>query len=102
MRRVIWWLIVGTKGGVNRAKILRALHDRPYNANQLSEVLGLDYKTVRHHLKVLLENKVITETGVGYGMVYYLSEGMEREYEVFKDYLDKVWTKIATAEAKKG
>jgi hypothetical protein len=35
-------------------------------------------------------------------MVYYLSEGMEREYEVFKDYLDKVWTKIATAEAKKG
>jgi DNA-binding transcriptional ArsR family regulator len=94
MRRVIWWLIVGTKGGVNRARILRALHERPYNANQLSEVLGLDYKTVRHHLKVLLDNKVITEAGGGYGMVYFLSEGMEGEYEVFKDYLDKVWTKF--------
>lgn len=102
MRRVIWWLIVGTKGGVNRAKILRALHERPYNANQLSEVLGLDYKTIRHHLKVLLENKVITEAGVGYGMVYFLSEGMEGEYEVFKDYLDKVWNKCTTAEDKKG
>jgi DNA-binding transcriptional ArsR family regulator len=94
MRRVIWWLIVGTKGGVNRARILRALRERPYNANQLSEVLGLDYKTVRHHLKVLLDNKVITEAGGGYGMVYFLSEGMEGEYEVFKDYLDKVWTKF--------
>jgi DNA-binding transcriptional ArsR family regulator len=94
MRRVIWWLIVGTKGGVNRARILRALHERPYNANQLSEVLGLDYKTVRHHLKVLLDNKVITEAGGGYGMVYFLSEGMEGEYAVFKDYLEKVWTKF--------
>jgi len=102
MRRVIWWLIVGTKGGVNRARILRALHERPYNANQLSEVLGLDYKTIRHHLKVLLDNKVITEAGVGYGMIYFLSEGMEKEYEVFKDYLDKVWTKFTTAEDKKG
>jgi len=94
MRRVIWWLIVGTKGGVNRARILRALHERPYNANQLSEVLGLDYNTVRHHLKVLLDNKVITEAGVGYGLVYFLSEGMEGEYEVFKDYLENVWTKF--------
>ncbi len=94
MRRVIWWLIVGTKGGVNRARILRALKERPYNANQLSDVLELDYKTVRHHLKVLLENKVIAEAGSGYGTAYFLSDGMESEYEVFKEYLDKVWNKF--------
>ena len=93
MRRVIWWLIVGTKGGVNRARIIRALNERPFNANQLSEVLGLDYKTVRHHLKVLQENKIITTAGDGYGSVYFLSSGMEGEYEVFKEYLDKVWDK---------
>jgi hypothetical protein len=29
---------------MNRARIIRALKDRPYNANQLTEVLGLDYK----------------------------------------------------------
>jgi DNA-binding transcriptional ArsR family regulator len=93
MRRVIWWLLVGTKGGLNRARIIRALKERPYNANQLSEVLGLDYKTVRYHLKVLQDNKVITEAGGGYGTVYFLSPGMEGEYEVFKEYLDKVWNK---------
>jgi hypothetical protein len=38
MKRVIWWLIVGTKGGVNRARIIRALKKRPFNANQLTEV----------------------------------------------------------------
>jgi len=90
MRRVIWWLIVGTKGGVNRARIIRALKERPYNANQLAELLGLDYKTVRHHLKVLQDNKIITEMGKGYGAVYFLSPEMEAEYEVFKGYLDNV------------
>ena len=94
MRRVIWWLIVGTKGGVNRARIIRALKDRPYNANQLAELLGLDYKTVRHHLKVLQDNKVITATGEKYGTVYFLSSYMEKDYDIFKDYLDKMWNKF--------
>lgn len=94
MRRVIWWLLVGTKGGLNRARIIRALKERPYNANQLSEVLGLDYKTVRHHLKVLQDNKLLTTMGDRYGTVYFLSPGMEVEYEVFADFLDKIWAKF--------
>jgi len=93
MRRVIWWLLVGTKGGLNRARIIRALKERPYNANQLAEVLGLDYKTVRHHLKVLQDNKIVTAAGEGYGSVYFLSPGMEEEYEVFEEYLNKMWNK---------
>lgn len=94
MKRVIWWLIVGTKGGVNRARIIRALNEKPYNANQLTELLGLDYKTVRHHLKVLQDNKIITSAGDRYGTVYFLSQCMEKEYEVFKDHLDKMWDKF--------
>jgi DNA-binding transcriptional ArsR family regulator len=91
MQRVIWWLLVGTKGGVNRARIIRALKERPYNANQLTELLGLDYKTVRHHLKVLQDNKIITSAGDRYGTVYFLSPGMEKEYGVFEEFLDKMW-----------
>jgi DNA-binding transcriptional ArsR family regulator len=93
MKRIIWWLIVGTKGGVNRARIIRALKERPYNANQLTELLALDYKTVRHHLKVLQDNKIITSAGDRYGTVYFLSSNMEKDYEVFKEYLDKIWNK---------
>jgi DNA-binding transcriptional ArsR family regulator len=93
MKRIIWWLIVGTKGGVNRARIIRALKERPSNANQLTELLALDYKTVRHHLKVLQDNKIITSAGDRYGTVYFLSPYMEKDYAVFKEYLDKIWNK---------
>jgi len=90
MKRVLWWLIAGTKGGVNRARMINALNDRPYNANQLSAVLELDYKTIRHHLKVLSENNVVTSSGSGYGAMYFLTQTMEENYTLFEE----IWAKI--------
>ena len=94
MQRMIWWLIVGTKGGLNRALIIRALKERPYNANQLAKLLRLDYKTIRYHLKVLLDNNIITVEGNKYGAVYFPSSNMEKEYEVFEEYLNRMWEKF--------
>jgi len=84
MKKMLWWLIAGTKGGVNRAKIIRTLHKRPYNAHQLAEKLGLDYKTIRHHIKVLEENNVLTSSSEKYGAMYFLSSQMEKNYELFQ------------------
>ena len=86
MRRVLWWLIGGARGGQNRLRIIRALHDTPMNANQLSEELDLDYKTTRHHLELLCENDVLTTMGNGYGMTYFLTDRMEANLDV----LDRV------------
>jgi DNA-binding transcriptional ArsR family regulator len=94
MKRVLWWLIAGTRGGVNRARMIKTLHDRPYNANQLSEVLELDYKTIRHHLKVLSENNVVTSTGNGYGAMYFLSQTMEDNYALFEEIWEKIGNKF--------
>jgi len=94
MERVLWWLIAGTKGGVNRARMINALRDRPYNANQLSEVLELDYKTIRHHLKVLSKNSVVTSTGNGYGAMYFLSPAMEENYALFEEIWEKIGNKF--------
>ena len=85
LRRLLWWLIAGTRGGANRARIIIVLHDRPSNANQLAETLNLDYKTIRHHLDVLLKNGVIVSQGEGYGMIYFLSIEFEESFEDFKD-----------------
>jgi len=86
MRKLIWWVFAGTSGGPNRARIVRLLNKRPYNAHQLAERLDLNYKTVRHHLKILEENKMITSTGKNkYGELYFLSTEMEDNYEIFKD-----------------
>ena len=91
MKKLLWWLIVGTKGGINRARIIDILHDRPYNANQLAEKLGLDYKTVRHHLNVLAKDGIITSSGEGrYGNVYFLSGLMESNYDIFEE----IWEQI--------
>src|SRR5437870_331087 len=52
MDRRLWYLIAGTRGGINRARILWILHDRPHYANYLATQLTLGYKTVRQHLHV--------------------------------------------------
>ena len=89
--RVLWYLIGSTKGGANRAKILKALNERPANPNQLSTVLKLDYKTVLHHLKVLSENGlVITDDKDKYGAAYFLSPLMENNYGSFRAILERI------------
>ena len=90
MKKILWWLIAGTKGGINRARIINEIHMRPYNANQLADKLKLDYKTVRHHIKILEDNNVITSSGDNYGMMYFLSSSMEENYELFQH----IWNEI--------
>jgi len=92
MKKLLWWLIAGSTGGPNRAKIIMALHERPYNAHQLAENLNLNYKTVRHHLKVLKENNVITSGGKQkYGELYFLSDKMDDSYDIFND----IWNELS-------
>lgn len=91
MKKLLWWLIAGSTGGPNRGKIIMALHERPYNAHQLAENLKLNYKTVRHHIKILEENNVITSSGKKkYGEMYFLSDKMEENYDTFKD----IWKEL--------
>lgn len=70
MEAVLWYVLTGTRGGPNRVRLLRALDERPRNANQLAEDLDLDYTTVRHHLDVLVEHDVVEKSGDDYGAIY--------------------------------
>ena len=90
MKKLLWWLIAGKRGGINRGRIIKALADRPYNMHQLSEELNLSYKTVRHHVKILEKNNVIKPVGDTYGKLYFLSSEMEENYDVFEE----IWEKI--------
>ena len=85
MRKVLWWLIGGSRGGRNRVRIIRALNDKPMNANQLATSLDLDYKTIRHHLGKLEENDVVTSMGDEYGKTYFLTERMEQNIDVLDE-----------------
>lgn len=86
LRRLLWYLVAGTRGGMNRARILEALHERPYNAHQLCEFLGLDYRTVRHHLGLLERNGLLTRpAGDAYAAPYFLSSILEANYADFEE-----------------
>lgn len=90
VKRLLWWLLAGSAGGMNRGRLLHELFARPYNANELAKVLGLDYKTVRHHIEVLDKNNLITSAGSDYGKMYFPSDLLENNKEIF----DEIWGQI--------
>lgn len=90
MEAALWYVLTGTRGGENRARLLRALDERPRNANQLAEDLDLDYKTVRHHLDVLMDNDVVQRSGEDYGAVYLPSDRARTHWETVETILEEV------------
>lgn len=57
-----------------------ALKAEPRNAQQLARELGIDYTTARHHLRVLLENRLIESSGPHYGQVYSVAPHLEARW----------------------
>jgi len=90
MEAVLWYVLTGTRGGANRVRILQALEERPRNANQLAEDLNLDYKTVRHHLDVLMENDMVTSSGDDYGAVYLPTDRVQHHWETVEQITEEV------------
>ncbi|PSP75348.1 ArsR family transcriptional regulator [Halobacteriales archaeon QS_3_64_16] len=90
MEAVLWYVLTGTRGGANRVRLLRAIEDRPRNANQLAETLDLDYKTVRHHLDVLQENDIIESSGDDYGAIYLPTDQARHHWDVIERIMGEI------------
>ncbi|MDD2777451.1 MAG: winged helix-turn-helix domain-containing protein [Methanocellales archaeon] len=100
LKYLLGWLIAGTRGGVTRAHIIKALKETPQNANQLAHLLKMDYRTIRHHLQILQKNRIITSAGDKYGLTYFLSQEMEDNYTLFEEIMVKIWKKEKREENK--
>ena len=90
VKRLLWWILAGSVGGFNRGRILEVLLIQPRNAHELSQMLELDYKTIRHHLSILEKNKLVTTSGSDYGKMYFPSNMLEENVE----YFNEIWGKI--------
>lgn len=90
MEGVLWYMLTGSRGGPNRIRIIQSLNDRPRNANQLANDLGLDYTTIRHHLDVLVDHGVVKKTDQDYGAIYMLTEQATNHWEIIEEITEKV------------
>jgi len=96
-QRLLWWILAGSKGGLNRTRIMETLHEIPMNMNQLSNNLDVDYTTARHHIKVLMKNNLVVTTGKGYGALYFTSELLEENWESYLEISERIRKKHKSA-----
>lgn len=82
--QTIYWLLAGSKGALNRIKIIQSLEKRPMNLNELSEKVSLNYKTVQHHTDLLIENNLLVTQGKKYGKVFFISEQLTQKNSLLK------------------
>lgn len=90
LKHMLQWLIAGSRGGPNRAKIIASIKEEPMNANQLCDVLEVDYRTVRHHLDILEKNGLVTSMGKRYGKMYFVAPELE---DAWSDFVE-IWNRI--------
>ena len=85
LKMLLWSVFAGSKGCINRVKIISKLNGSPHNTNQLSEELGLDYKVVERHLQVLEKNDLVNKVGIRYSVTYFLSPLLESNLKLFDE-----------------
>lgn len=89
-RRLLWFVFGGSRGGLNRLRIISTLKEKPMNTNQLANELGLDYKAIQHHINVLAKNNLISKEGEKYGVTYFISTFLEVNMEAFNEIAKKL------------
>ena len=85
LKKILIWLLGGTRGGTMRLKILMLLRRRPMNPNQLARALNVNYRTIMHHLEVLERNGLVVRMNNSYGAPYFISDKLDKNWSVIEE-----------------
>jgi predicted transcriptional regulator len=102
LRRLLWYLLGGTRGGENRARIIHELRNRPSNLNQLATKLSLEYRSVQHHIEVLKKNALVSAQGEHYGLTYFLTPWLESHLDLFDEITKKLHMALESSPEQSG
>ncbi len=87
-KSLLLYLFSGTRGGFTRLRMVMLLLERPRNTHQLALEMGLDYKAVKHHTRVMEKNSMLARTGGGYGACLHLSNLLEHNVCALEEVID--------------
>ena len=82
-------MILGTNSSRTRILIIDEILKKPYNANQLSKKLKLDYKTIRYHMEIICKHQYAIEEKFEKYTYYHPSDKLIKhidEYIQIKEY----------------
>jgi DNA-binding transcriptional ArsR family regulator len=80
---------------------METLLENPMNTNQLRIALDLDFRTVKHHIEVLENNGLVNAMGNNYGRMYFVSNKLMENIELFEEVWVGVSEKLKGGEEKK-
>ncbi len=89
-KRLLWFVFAGSRGGMNRLRLVQAIRETPLNANQLAKELSLDYKAITHHVGVLEKNNIISRIGEKYNVTFFISVFLEANLDSFLEIAQKL------------
>jgi len=89
-KRIFHIVFVTSRGGVNRIRIVKRLLESPLNTNQLAKELGLDFKAVQHHVKVLVKNNILASVGEKYNVAFFPSTFLDENMNAFEEIVSKL------------
>ncbi len=89
-KMMFWFLFASSRGAATRIRLVTLLRNKPCNTNQISKEISVDYKSVKHHLKVLERDNLVIKIGDIYGAIDYVSPLFEQNQAVFDEILAKV------------
>lgn len=89
-KRLLYFVFVGSKGGINRIRLISLIREKPLNSNQLAKEMGLDYKAIQHHVGVLEKNNLITRMGDKYGATFFISTFLEVNLDAYDEMVTKL------------
>lgn len=81
------WLFVSSKGAPIRRSIMALLRKRPMNANEIASLLGVDYRSARHHLEILEKYGFVKRLNNDYGAPYFLPDEVYKNWDKLVDLL---------------
>ncbi|MEM3170233.1 MAG: winged helix-turn-helix domain-containing protein [Candidatus Nitrosotenuis sp.] len=89
-KRLMWFVFGGSRGGINRLRLIQQIRKTPLNANQLAKELNLDYKAILHHISVLEKNNIIMRVGEKYNVTFFVSNFLEANMDSFDEVASKL------------